>query len=212
MTLQIRCPHLALFHAKRNSGKSRLMVHILGILARGHSFQWVEVVSATSFNGEYQAFVGEDHVRAELDPQWLDALLRRQATLKQNGVLNPGLIILDDCLGACNFQSKLFTRIAAAGRHYGVTVWASFQHMGKTPAVLRSNADYVFCLNVQNERVSKALYEEYGPPGFSDWRALRDFAAKACLNFGCLVVDNTKGGKIMVVRAPKEKESFRIAQ
>ena len=156
--LKIECPHLALFMARRNSGKTTLMKHLLGVLARGKKFRWVTVVSATAFNGEWAAVVGEKHVLPEFDPEWLDALLVRQAALKADGVDNPGLLILDDVMGAANFHSDVFTRIASAGRHYGVTVWASFQHHFKCPTVLRSNADYVFCLNVQCDRVSQSLF------------------------------------------------------
>ena len=198
--------------ARRNSGKTTLMQHLLGILARGKKFRWVTVVSATAFNGEWAAVVGERHVLPEFDPEWLDELLRRQAALKADGVDNPGLLILDDCLGAANFQSDVFTRIASAGRHYGVTVWASFQHHFKCPTVLRTNADYCFCLNVNNDRVSKALFEEYGPPGFKDWQALKAFAAKASRDYGSLCIDNTRGGKALVVRAPRSKATYTISQ
>jgi hypothetical protein len=115
-------------------------------------------------------------------------------------------------MGTADFGSAVFTRIASAGRHYGVSVWASFQHYHKCPTVLRSNADYVFCLNVQNDKVSKALYEEYGPPGFSTWQALKAYAAKASKDYGALCIDNSKGGKVMVVRAPKSKASYKISQ
>ena len=198
--------------ARRNSGKTTLMKHLLGVLARGKKFRWVTVVSATSFTGEWQAVVGERHVLPQFDPEWLDALLRRQAALKADGVDNPGLLILDDCLGSANFQSDVFTRIASAGRHYGVSVWASFQHYHRCPTVLRSNADLLFALNVQNDRVSQAIFEEYGPPGFADWKALRDFAAKASRDYGALCIDNARAGKILVIRAPKTKSSFTISQ
>ena len=198
--------------ARRNSGKTTLMKHLLGILAKNKKFRWVTVVSATSFNGEWAAVVGEKHVLPQFDPEWLDELLRRQAALKQDGIDNPGLLILDDCLGTANFGSEIFTRIASAGRHYGVSVWASFQHHFKAPTVLRSNADLVFCLNVQNDKVSKALYEEYGPPGFKDWQALKAFAAKASKDYGALCIDNSRGGKVVVIRAPKSARGFQISQ
>jgi hypothetical protein len=115
-------------------------------------------------------------------------------------------------LGSANFGSDIFTRIAAAGRHYGVTVWASFQHFFKAPTVLRTNADMLFCLNVNNDRVSKALFEEYGPPGFKDWQALKAYAAKASKDYGALCIDNSRGGKVVVVRAPKSARGFRVSQ
>jgi energy-coupling factor transporter ATP-binding protein EcfA2 len=212
MSLKIETPHLALFMARRNSGKTTLMKHLLGVLARAKKFRWVTVVSATAFTQEWQAVVGERHVLPQFDPEWLDQLLRRQAALKEDGVDNPGLLILDDCLGTANFGSEIFTRIASAGRHYGVSVWASFQHYHKCPTVLRTNADLVFCLNVQNDRVARAIFEEYGPPGFKVWQALKAFAQKASKDFGALCLDNARGGKALVVRAPKSAPPFKISQ
>jgi hypothetical protein len=142
--------------------------------------------------------------------------MERQAELREDGVQNDGIIVFDDCLGSANFQSELFTKIASAGRHYRITVWASFQHYQKCPTVIRTNADLVFVMGVQNERVIKALYEEYGGLGFDDVKALRAYALKATENFGALVVDNTaagaKGSPCRTVRAPAKLPQFRITQ
>ena len=54
--------------ARRNSGKTTLMKHLLGVLARGKKFHWVTVVSATAFNGEWATVVGERHVLPEVEP------------------------------------------------------------------------------------------------------------------------------------------------
>ena len=60
--LILQCPHLCLFLARRNSGKSYLMRHLLHVLARGHKFKWVLVVSPTKFNQEWTSVVGDDAV------------------------------------------------------------------------------------------------------------------------------------------------------
>ena len=210
--LTIKTPTLSLFFARRNSGKTYLMKHLVGVLARGKAINWVRVVTPTAFNGEWSAVVGEDYVEPEFDEEWLDDLLRRQADLKARGVNNPGLLILDDCLGAANFSSSLFTRIAAAGRHYGITVWASFQHYYKCPTVLRSNADYVFVLGRPNERAIRGLYEEFSPQGINTWQALAQYLERATTNHGAGVIDNTRGGAALQIRAPANPRTFRIAQ
>ena len=144
-----------------------------------------------------------------------DGVMTRQAELREDGVDNPGLLILDDCLGSANFQSDLFTRIASAGRHYRITVWASFQHLFKCPTVIRTNADYLFVLGVQNERVIKALWDEYGGLGFSDAKALRAYVLRATENYGALCVDNTAAGAkspARTARAPSKLPVFKITQ
>ena len=204
--LTITTPHLGLFIARRSSGKTHLQKHLLYVLAKGGRFKWVLVITPTAFNGEWASIVGAENVLPVFDPEQVETLMQRQADLREDGVENDGLLILDDCLGSANFQSDLFTRIASAGRHYRITVWASFQHYHKCPTVIRTNADLVFVMGVQNERVLKSLWDEYGGLSFDDVRALKAYALKATENFGALWVDNTsvgaKGSPVRTVRAP----------
>ncbi len=86
--------------------------------------------------------------------------MQRQANLREDCVDNPGELILDDCYGSGNFQSDLFVKISAAGLHYRITVWASFQHYHKCPTVIRTNADDLYTVGVQNERVLRSLCDE----------------------------------------------------
>ena len=58
------------------------------------------------------------------------------------------------------------------------------------PPVIRGNADYLFCLGSQNDRVVKALWEELGGLGFDDWRAFKAYVAQAVQNFGALCCDS----------------------
>ncbi len=214
--LVLTTSHLGLFIARRNSGKTHLQKFLLYTLARAHRFKWVLVICPTSFSGEWSVIVGEDAVLPVFDPEQVETLMQRQADLREDGVENDGLLILDDCLGSANFQSDLFTKIASAGRHYRITVWASFQHYHKCPTVIRTNADYVYIMGVQNERVIKALYEEYGGLSFNDLKALKEYAIKATQNFGALCVDNTaagaKGSPVRIVRAPAKLPAFKIKQ
>ena len=174
------------------------------------------VICPTSFSGEWSAIVGEDAVLPVFDPEQVETLMQRQAELREDGHDNPGLLILDDCLGSANFQSDLFTKIASAGRHYRITVWVSFQHYHKCPTVIRTNSDYLYIMGVQNERVLKSLYDEYGGLGFNDAKELRAYALRATENFGSLCIDNTsagaRGSPVRTVRAPAKLPQFRITQ
>ena len=213
--LVLTTPHLALFVARRSSGKTHLQKHLLYVLAKGGRFKWVLVITPTAFNGEWSAIVGEANVLPVFDPEQVDTLMQRQAELREDGIENDGLLILDDCLGSANFQSDLFTRIASAGRHYRITVWASFQHYHKCPTCIRTNDDLVFVMGVQNERVLKSLYEEYGGLGFDDVKTLRAYALRATQSFGALCVDNMAAGAkespVRTVRAPAKLPAFKIS-
>ena len=214
--LVLTTPHLGLFIARRSSGKTHLQKHLAYVLAKGGRFKWILVITPTAFNGEWSAIVGEDAVLPVFDPEQVETLMQRQAELREDGHDNPGLLILDDCLGSANFQSDLFTKIASAGRHYRITVWASFQHYHKCPTVIRTNADYLYIMGVQNEKVLKSLWDEYGGLGFNDVKALRAYALKATENFGAMCIDNTsagsKGSPVRTVRAPAKLPLFKISQ
>ena len=211
--LTLSVPHLCLYVARRNSGKTTLMRHLLYTLARGQNFRWVTIISPTAFNGEWTSIVGVDSVLPTVDEDYIIGLMDEQAALRDEGTDNPGLLILDDCLGAANFQSDVFTRLASAGRHYQISLWISTQHFYKLPPVLRTNADYMFILGVQNERVAKALWEEFGGLGFETWKTLRAFAASATRDYGALCVDNTNAkSPVNVVRAPAKQPLFKIRQ
>jgi len=211
--LVLTTPHLALFVARRNSGKSHLAKFLL---ARAQRFKWVLVICNTSFTGDWGAIIGEENVLPVFDGEQLENLMERQAQLREDGVDNPGLIIMDDLIGAAHFESDVFTRLACAGRHYKITCWIACQHLFKLPPVLSSNSDYLFILGVQNERVLKDLWDTFGGLGFDDVKALRAYALKATENHGAMCVDNTaagaKGSPVRTVRAPAKLPQFRITQ
>ena len=82
--------------------------------------------------------------------------------------------------------------------------------------MIRTNADYLYIMGVQNERVLKSLWDEYGGLSFNDVKALKAYAIEATRNYGSLVVDNTsagaKGSPVKTVRAPAKLPQFRIKQ
>ena len=92
--------------------------------------------------------------------------------------------------------------------------------MGKLSALSQGSHGhshyYPYIMGVQNERVLKSLWDEYGGLGFYDVKALRAYALKATENFGALVVDNTsagaRGSPFRTVRAPAKLPQFRISQ
>lgn len=210
--LKIKPGSISLFIARRGSGKSYLMRHLVGVLARSRVVHWVEVISPTAFNREWSDVVGEDHVQAIYDEAWVENLLAGQARLLRDGVSNPGLLILDDCLGSVNLSRPVFTRLAAAGRHYGVALFVTSQHLWGLPPVLRQNADTVYVLGHPNARTVAGLLEEFSPQGVDTPRQLAAMIEKATRHFGALAISNAEGGRTVTVRAPSRARPFRIAQ
>jgi hypothetical protein len=209
--LVIKTPTLALFIARRNSGKSYLQKHLLSILARGKRFEWIFVVSPTSFNMEWSSIVGEANVSSEFDPDWMNALLASQAKSIKAGKGSSGLIILDDCVGSTSFHQDVVTKIAVTGRHFLLTCWCSFQHWFKAPSLMRSNADYVFSLGPQPKKALIAIMEEYAPPEVDTWQALKKRFDGATQDHGALLIDNSDGcASLRTVRAPPTPTKFKL--
>ena len=206
----IKANTLGLFIARRNSGKSYLMTHLLYLMAKAKNFNWVVVISPTKHTGEWSAILNEHDVKESFDPEWMNSVLEQQALSRKKKKPNPGLIILDDCLGRVNFHSDLMTRLATAGRHYDLTIWCAFQLYHKVPTVLRENADYVFLLGKISEKISKAIFEEYSPPNYEHPNLIRIFSNVAVENHGALLVDRTDDSNLKIVRAPYPLKSFKL--
>jgi hypothetical protein len=193
------------------------MRYLLHVLAREQRFDFVHVINPTSFNGEWSSIVGPDGVTNRFDEDTVFHLLDQLADLCAADEKVQGLLILDDCLGAgCNFGSDLWTRIATAGRHYGLTVWISAQHLYKLPPVVRNNSDYMFLLGVQSEKVSKELHESFGGVGFNKSSELRAWILGATKDYGVALIDNTADGQAGApakrMRAPKMLRPFKLSQ
>ena len=209
---RIKTPNLSLFLGRRNTGKSTLMVHLLRTLCKAGKFNWVRVYSPTAFTNYWGDIVGHEHVFDSFEASDLEDLLEQQASIRSRGGKNEGLIILDDALGSVSFQDSLWTRIACAGRHYGLTVWISAQHLFKLPPVIRSNSDYTYILGVQGDRVVKALHEEGGGLGL-DLPAFREKVAIAVRDYGCLTISShNQAHPLRTIRAPSRPTPFRLQQ
>lgn len=210
----IKLDTLSVFIAKRNSGKSYLMKHLLNtIVKKKNKINWIKVITPTKFNGEWSNILGDDNVYDEFDNDLIDDILYRQKELKNRNIKNSGLLILDDCLGSANFQNSLFTKLASAGRHYNLTVWISFQHFYKVPTVLRTNSDYLFILGNHPIKVSKTLYEDFQTEGVNDFKEMDILLKNATDDHGILIVDNsTSKTKMLIYKAPKKLKILKINQ
>jgi hypothetical protein len=207
--LTLDTPHLAAFIARRNSGKSHLMKYLLHALTKGQKFAWVLVVTPTAFTGEWSEIVGEANVREAWNETEIEKILNHQAACREKGKPNPGLLILDDCLGSVHFNSPICLRLASTGRHFDITCWLSFQHYAKTPTFIRSNVDHLFILNPQNDKVIRSLHDEFSPEGYPDWREWKKFVLAACKDYGVVSVGPDRIAR--VIRAPAVLPIFKLA-
>jgi hypothetical protein len=209
--ISIKIPSLSLFVARSKSGKSHLMKNILYTLARENSISWVFVFSTTKFNNEWCDIVGPENVTDQFSTDWLEDLLLKQSQLIKKGKAKQGLIILDDMVGTANWASSVMTKIATSARHYNISCWISTQWYFKISTTIRGNSDYLYILNNVSDKLGKALHEEFPSADYKKWQELQEFANQATLNYGSLMIDNSKGNPIIrAIRAPAKLPSYKI--
>jgi len=201
--LKMKCPHLCVFSARRASGKSYLARYL-------QEFDYIYCVSPTNFNGFWPSVLGKENCTSEFNADWLEKLLAKQASLVTIGKPLRGLLILDDCLGSTSFHQDVFTKVAVAGRHYQLSVWAMFQHFHKIPTVIRSNSDHFIVLGNQQDKVMKALYEEFAPVELNNWNQMRTIIKNGTNDYGAVLIDNLNAGKIHLLKAPAGCDTIKI--
>ena len=203
---------LSLFIAMSNSGKTFLQRYLLKQMMATKSFQWVYVITPTKFNREWSNVVGDSNVAEEFDEDAIEKLLNHLANVAEKGKQYPGLLILDDCMGSLDWQSRLITKLASTGRHFaGLTIWASFQYYYKVPTVMRENAAYLVMLNQVNIKVAKTLLEEKANLDFENPRELKDYFKRETENYGAVVIQtHDRNRPILTIRAPNPEIKFTI--
>jgi hypothetical protein len=202
--LYIQIPNLTVFAARRNSGKTHMMTHLLYQMK--HLFDYILIINPTSFNGHWTGI--SNNVLPEFDEEIITTIMDKQAALIKKGKTNKALIILDDCMSDAHFGSKVFERLASRGRHYGLTVWITCQHYSKMPKCVRSNTDYMIISG--NQTCYKTIFEDFG----HNFNTLKEFVAcvkESLKDYGMFAIDNLRN-KHYTIRAPKKLPRFTITQ
>jgi hypothetical protein len=209
----IRNGSLSLFVAMSYSGKTYLQRYLLHKLMHPvKNYKWIHVVSPTKFNKEWTNVVGDDNVSEEFDTEKIEDLLDYLSFMAEEEEDYPGLLILDDCMGSIDWQSRIITRLASTGRHYaGLTIWASFQYYFKIPTVMRENAAYLFMLNQVNVKVAKKLLEEKANLIFKNAEELKEHINKETADYGCVIIcTHDRNRPILTIRAPQKETKYTI--
>jgi hypothetical protein len=206
----IRTPNLMTVVAKRNSGKSHLLKHLLQKCMKEKKFHWVIVFSATGFNGEWSTIVGEKNVFQDFDPEMVTGLLENQSKLVKKGKAKNGLLLFDDMVGTANFRSEIITKIAIASRHYKISCWLTSQYYSKLPPTVRQNSDVCLILNSVNETIARKIYEEFPSTSFRGWKEVEAYCNENTVNFGCVMINNMQQCEYSIIRAPANTPKFKI--
>jgi hypothetical protein len=112
-----------------------------------------------------------------------------QKQMIQMGTPKNAFLILDDCVGSVNFNSKLWDVLATTARQYNITIIVTFQRFKKCPPVIRQNSEYVFVLKMIDDPSLQVLHEELGS-SFADYKQFKAFIIRNTENYQCVMINN----------------------
>jgi len=202
--------HILMVVARKNSGKTYLIKHLLHQAFKKKKYDWVICVTPTKFNKDYTNLMGDKNVFESFEPDSIDAMLNAQEKLLSKRKGKQGLIILDDCLGSVDFSHRVFTKLFSTNRHFKIGVWVTSQKYKALPTICRGNADKTILLNTVNETLAKSLQEEYCSDTFQTWRELQNFCHECTTDYGGVCIDNGKRAVYSQIRASSNLPKFKI--
>ena len=157
--------------AKRNSGKSYLLMHLLQYSVKINEFDKIYCISPTEkINKFYSSLIPENCIFDSYSDEWCLNLINRMSKINEGKTKqsqNPVNchLILDDCASdinmhhACKGIKLLYTR----GRHSFISICVISQNIKDVSPSMRNNSDYIVTgqLNASN---IESLCENYRCP------------------------------------------------
>ena len=177
--------------AKRNSGKSVLLKHL--VEQQKDEFHKIYVICPTeSINRFYRTLVPSSCIFDEWSEQWANALIEKMTKINQDTPADERkniLLILDDVMADTNFaHSPSLKKIYLRGRHCGIAVIATCQYLYNLPPVCRNNCD--FCIVGQMNRQSVVLLSDEYLSGDLDKAGFFKLYNRTTRDYHFLVISN----------------------
>ena len=142
--------------AKRNSGKSYLLRHLVRL--QKSKFDKIYVICPTEkINKFYQKddFIPANCIFDGYDESWANSLIAKMTkenTDKSEEEKKRVLLILDDVVADTKFSaSETFRILIVRGRHIGISILTTCQYINLLPPVSRTNSDYILLGQLNNQ-------------------------------------------------------------
>jgi len=150
------------FFARRCSGKSFLLRYLLS--NEKDAIDKVFCICPTeSVNKFYSNLIPEDCIFDKYDDEWVGKLIEKLTEqYKKNDKKYTTLLILDDCISdAARFHnSPNLEKVLTRGRHIGLGIMITTQHITGVPPVCRNNLDWIFAGQMNRHSV-EILCDEF---------------------------------------------------
>lgn len=202
---------------KRCSGKSYMLKHI--VMHEIHLFSKVFCICPTEcVNNFYGDIIPQNCIYEEYSEEWASQLIHKLTIENSNKTKDKQkkvLLILDDLISDINFhQSKTLKTIYSRGRHIGLSVLVTTQHLYSLSPLIRANSDYIFC-SQQNRASVELLQSQFMSGNISK----QDFLAmyyKYTVDYNFLlincntVVDANLNSIYGVIKVPRSEMDIKI--
>ena len=148
--------------AKRNSGKSVLLKHL--VESERHKFNKIFVICPTEkINKFYSDIVDEECIYDTYEEKFVDKLIIKMTEINANKPTKDRknvLLILDDVVCDHNFhQSPSLKKLFIRGRHINIAIILTFQYLNLIPPVARSNLDTLFVGQMNKQSIDLLVSE-----------------------------------------------------
>ena len=147
--------------ARRNSGKSILLRYLLS--NEKNAFDKVFCICPTeSINHFYSGLIPDECIFDKYDDAWVGKLIEKLTEQHKQNKKTNCLLVLDDCISdASRFQnSPNLEKVLTRGRHIGLGVMITTQHVTGIPPIVRNNLDWIFCGQMNRHSV-EILSDEF---------------------------------------------------
>lgn len=203
---KIHTPSIMLFVAGPESGKTHLIKYMMyRLVGKGVFVRGIVFCPTYALNNSYN-YIPESYVYPRYEDEYLKNFLRYQRDNKQK----PAFLILDDCIGSLNFNSKIISHLFTCYRHYNLTIFLSTQYIYKIPPVIRECATFAFIFFTSNMRSIEALQQTYFTDISKDQTL--QFITNNCNEKGkfILVLNQNQQNKYIISKAPAIIPKFFI--
>ena len=186
-----RCvlPANVLFVGATNSGKTYCFKYMYRKYWRNQVKMTYLISPTAEISGDFEGLISDKYILSDMKLasfkiQEIAEFCHSQKLKKKH---YPVMLIIDDCLGVVDFNSKEFCHLMAMSRHINLTIVLMMQNLTRymSPS-LRNNLSYIFVNRMADSNV-KCLYELCGCwPRIAD---LRTYLQANLINYQTVLID-----------------------
>lgn len=174
--------------AKRNSGKSFLLAHIVKYYKP--YFDQIFLICPTETVNQFWTknnLVKNQFVFDTYHDEFIGRIIEKATKMKEKGITKRVLIILDDvCSDAKIHHAKNLKKVLTRGRHINISLLITAQYANHIPPVARNNADY-FMVGQMNKEGIDTIFKDFSILSRDEFM---DMYTEATKDYSFLVINN----------------------